>query len=48
MNEIGRNKLGPFQEERPFVIKVEPKQLAKLLYIALGNNKKIKIDVNIY
>jgi len=48
MNEISRNKLGPFQEERPFIIKVEPKQLAKLLYIALENNTKIKIGVNVY
>jgi hypothetical protein len=31
MNEINRNKLGPFQEERPFIMKVEPKASHKIV-----------------
>jgi hypothetical protein len=36
MNEINRNKLGPFQEERPFVIKVETKKTGKIVIYSTG------------
>ena len=39
MNEINRNKLGSSQEERPFIMKVEPKITGK----QLENNTKLKL-----
>jgi hypothetical protein len=36
MNEISRNRLSPFQEERPFIIKVEPKTTGKVAVYSTG------------
>ena len=36
MTEISRNKLGPFQEGRLFIIKVEPKTTGKIAIYSTG------------
>jgi len=42
MNEISMSKLGPSQEERPFIMKVEPKTTGKIVVYSTGKKHKNK------